>query len=112
MQLVRWSLIFFLICSPPVRADESGYVAEAVNKFSRGLSNIALGWLEIPKNIAIETTQNGPLFIPAGFVKGMSHMVGRTVLGGFEVGTFPIPVGPTLQPGYAWEEFDSETTYR
>ena len=74
-------------------------------KFVRGLANAATGWIEIPKQIWQENTASGPAKgWTWGFVKGIGYAVARSVVGGYEIVTFPIPVPenfrPIMQPEY------------
>lgn len=94
--------------SAPACADYSGDVAE---KFGRGLSNGALGWVEFGKNVYNESVQHGPVYIPLGLLKGVAHAVGRTALGAADMASFLIPSPAFIQPGKVWEHMDTETSY-
>ena len=74
-------------------------------KLFRGIANAATGWMEIPKNISQTWQQSGPgTGMTWGFVKGIGYAIARSVAGGFEIATFPIPVPedyrPIMQPEY------------
>ena len=76
-----------------------------VTKLFRGIINTVTGWMEIPKQMAVVGQDSGPG--PAftwGFVKGIGYAVGRTVVGAYEIVTFPIPVPegyrPVMEPDY------------
>ena len=79
--------------------------AGAWEKAERGVSNLALGFLlEVPKTVAAESESHGPAFgLTAGLIKGMGLGVGRTLVGVYELVTFPFPNGsdyePVLEPG-------------
>ncbi|MBI3002244.1 MAG: exosortase system-associated protein, TIGR04073 family [candidate division NC10 bacterium] len=74
-------------------------------KAGRGLSNVTLGFLvEWPKTVVMETEAHGPAFgMTVGLIKGMGLGVGRTLLGVYELVTFPLPNGsdyePVMDPG-------------
>jgi putative exosortase-associated protein (TIGR04073 family) len=73
-------------------------------KAGRGMSNVTLGFLvEWPKTVILETEASGPLFgLTVGLIKGMGLGLGRTLVGAYEVATFPLPngsdFGPVLEP--------------
>ena len=77
----------------------------AWEKAGRGLSNVTLGFVvEWPKTVLLETEAHGPLFgLTVGLIKGMGLGVGRTLVGVYELVTFPLPNGsdyaPVLEPG-------------
>ena len=69
------------------------------HKLGRGLSNVLLGWVEIPKNIAEEWNQTEPFTSTiVGSVKGLGWAVARTLSGLYEVISFPFPVPREYQP--------------
>lgn len=107
--VMAFALLWSASISSSSHAD--GYPADSVDKFARGFSNISLGWLELIKNSVNEPAQNGALYAPVGLLKGVSHSIGRTLIGAFEVATFPIPLDSVAEPGYVWENFSKETTY-
>lgn len=75
------------------------------DKAGRGLSNVTLGFLvEWPKTMAVESEAHGPAFgMTVGLIKGMGLGLGRTLLGVYELVTFPVPNGsdyePVMEPG-------------
>ncbi len=79
----------------------------AGDKLARGLSNTFQGILEVPRNISNTTKMQGLLpGVTVGLGKGLGYGVLRTLVGLYEVVTFPIPVpagyAPIIQP-YAWD---------
>lgn len=106
----RFTLAFGLAlavaaAAAPARADT------AAHKFGRGLSNLALGMMEIPAQIVREDRRNGPLSAASlGFAKGVGGFVTRELVGIYELATFPAPVPrgyrAILKPDYPWELFD------
>lgn len=77
----------------------------AWEKVERGVSNLTVGFLlEVPKTVAAESESHGPAFgLTVGLIKGMGLGVGRTLVGVYELVTFPFPngsdYGPVLEPG-------------
>ena len=76
-----------------------------MTKLFRGMVNAATGWMEIPKQM-IQTSQSQGVGVGLswGFAKGIGWAVGRSVIGAYEIITFPFPVPeeykPVLQPEY------------
>ena len=63
------------------------------HKLGRGVSNILLGWIEIPRNIAKEWRKTDPFTgTILGSIKGVGWTVARTLAGVYEVVSFPFPV--------------------
>jgi len=79
-------------------------------KALRGATNLSLGLvLELPRTIYYETKAQGPLLgIPAGFLAGFGLGLMRTVVGAYELLTFPIAVPddykPILSPPFPFEQ--------
>lgn len=93
---------------PPAEISSQGAsnVPGAWEKAERGLSNVTVGFvIEVPKTVAHESEAHGPLFgATVGLIKGMGLGVGRTLVGAYELVTFPAPNGvvgyaPVLEPG-------------
>ena len=89
------------------------YASDALRKFSRGVTNVVTGWLEIPIQISQTTEQEGSIAgSTVGLVKGIAHGIGRTLVGLVEVVTFPFPnhtgdenvgediYGPLIEPEF------------
>ena len=86
---------------------------DAANKFGRGFAACALGWLELPGNIYDEGTKNGWVMgSTVGFGKGIGMVVVRTLVGVWDLVTFPIPApdeyNSILKPDYPWGYFTGE----
>lgn len=73
--------------------------ANMMHKLGRGLVNVFTGWIEIPKNIAVEWKKNDPFsgFI-IGMFKGFGWGWGRTLCGVYDVFTFPLPIPEAYTP--------------
>ena len=80
----------------------------AGDKLVRGLANVFLGFIEIPRNIH-NTTQEESLLVgwTVGTGKGVGYTVLRLFVGFYEVVTFPFPLPedyvPVYQPEYVWQ---------
>lgn len=104
-------LLAGLIAATPA-AHGDDYGATTSLKLGSGLSNIAMSWLEVPKNMINTSNQTNVLFgISGGLLKGMLHMVGRMLTGAVDFVTFPVPTQPIAHPTFVWERFSEETTY-
>ncbi len=96
--------------SAPVLAGDYG--SQTSNKFVRGITNLATGWLEVPKNISNESRKsNAGVGLTWGSVKGGLHAVGRTTVGALDTATFYVPSEEIVHSNYVWDDFDKETTY-
>src|SRR5690606_9318069 len=81
-------------------------------KLGSGLSNLALGWVEFPKNMINTTNETNVIFgLSGGFLKGGLHTLGRIASGVVDVLTFPLPTQPITNPAFVWENFNAETQY-
>ena len=78
-------------------------------KALRGVTNLTHGlFIEWPKTICYEAREQGPLLgIPAGFLAGFGLGLMRTVVGAYELATFPVSIPddyrPILSPRYPFE---------
>jgi len=83
----------------------------SASKFSRGVTNMALGVLAWPGEMAQESKERGPAVgIPLGFVTGLGWFAAREIVGVYEFLTcvFEAPPGfrPILRPEYPWQYFE------
>jgi putative exosortase-associated protein (TIGR04073 family) len=75
-------------------------------KFARGVHNVMYGWTEIPTTVHNVDREYGPAAATSfGLVKGITNAVGRTVVGAYEMLTFPIKNGrrgydPIIEPEF------------
>jgi putative exosortase-associated protein (TIGR04073 family) len=78
---------------------ENTDIQKMFHKLGRGVSNVLLGWVEIPKNIAREWRNTEPFTgTIVGLIKGVGWAVARTLSGVYEVISFPFPVPRDYQP--------------
>ena len=79
------------------------------NKIARGVTNIATGWLELPKQIYITCKEDGyAKGLTVGPMKGLGMTLVRTGAGIGETLTFPIAYpgfyDPFFDPSYVWQK--------
>jgi len=106
----RWMILLavVLICSvaQPVYASSNMF-----DKMGRGVGNLLFGWMELPFQMMKVTDDEGSFAgATLGMVKGVAYGIGRTVVGFYEMVTFPIPnhkaqaledpYGPILHPDF------------
>jgi len=83
--------------------------AAAAHKAVRGLANTGLGVVvELPKTVYYDTLEDGPLYgLTVGVLEGLSWGIARTLVGVYEVVTFPFPLPegyrPIYTPSYPYE---------
>ena len=81
----------------------------AAQKAVRGLANTGLGVVvELPKTVYYDTLEDGPLYgLTVGVFEGLSWGIARTLVGVYEVVTFPFPLPegyrPIYTPSYPYE---------
>lgn len=93
-------------------AKAESYQSGLTNKLSQGLANIAFGFIEIPKNVInISSHQNIFAGMTWGIVRGVTHGVSRTLVGGVELLTSPIPTNDFASPAYVWDRFSEDSRY-
>jgi putative exosortase-associated protein (TIGR04073 family) len=87
----------------------AGYAQNMCTKLGRGLTNIATGWFEVPKNMGPGITKGdlvSAFFM--GLPKGCFMTVVRMAAGVYDAVTFPFPVPqdykPLLEPEFAFKE--------
>jgi putative exosortase-associated protein (TIGR04073 family) len=81
----------------------------AAQKAVRGLANTGLGVVvELPKIVYYDTLEDGPLYgLTVGVLEGLSWGIARTLVGIYEVVTFPFPIPeghrPIYTPSYPYQ---------
>jgi len=109
--IIKTALILSVMTA--YNASASSYPARLGGKMGNGIANVVTGIAEIPKTIMIANRQEGVAYAAtAGVVTGLVHMLGRTLSGAYDLGTFIIPTKPIVTPDYIWQDFDKETSYR
>jgi len=93
-------------------AHAESYFTGFGNKLSQGISNMATGFIEIPKNVInISSEQNMFVGLSWGLLRGVGHGVSRTLVGAAEFITSPIPSKEFAAPAYGWERFSEDSRY-
>jgi len=81
----------------------------AAEKAVRGMANAGLGVVvELPKTVYYDTLEDGPLYgLTVGVLEGLSWGIARTLVGIYEVVTFPFPAPegyrPILTPAHPYQ---------
>jgi len=103
-------VLMVLVIGPFTAAFAEEFVAPlTVQKAVRGLANAGLGVVvEVPKTVYHDTLEDGPLYgLTVGVLEGLSWGIARTLVGVYEVVTFPFPIPegyrPIYQPQYPFE---------
>jgi len=93
-------------------ASAESYISGFSCKVSHGLANIATGFIEIPKNI-VNITHDQNIFVGMtwGVLRGTAQGVSRTLIGGAELLSSPIPSDEFISPGYVWDRFSEDSRY-
>ena len=102
-------LLMAALAAPAFAGDGVAAPRTAGDKLGRGLSNVFLSFIEVPRNIHT-TTQDRSLLEgwTVGLGKGLGYMAMRVGVGLYEVVTFPFPLpkdyAPVIEPEYVWQE--------
>ena len=77
-------------------------------KLTRGVVNLATGWMELPKQIVVIGREKGwASGVFRGSIDGLGMGLARTLAGAYEILSFPLPLPsryePMLLPDYVWE---------
>ncbi len=105
------TLVLVTNAGPAFAAQDTG--ALVVTKLFRGMVNATTGWMEVPKQMSLVWQESGPwIGISWGLAKGISYAIGRSVAGGYEIATFPLPIPedyePLMQPEYVLSDLPSK----
>ncbi len=103
------SLLLLSYSEPAMAAED--YITSSGNKLFRGVANAVTGWLEFPKQIyTVSRDDDAFTGVTYGAAKGVANSVLRTVAGGFEIGTFFVPLPsdsePLMDPEYVWDDIE------
>ena len=117
--VVGWMVAVTAAVAQPAFSDDGTQDTGRLimTKLFRGIVNAATGWIEIPKQVSKEWSASGPgKGLTLGFGKGIGYAVGRSVVGGYEIVTFPIPVPeeyrPIMQPEYVLSDLPGNSPSR
>ncbi|BCG64626.1 MAG: hypothetical protein methR_P2413 [Methyloprofundus sp.] len=114
MKSIKTALIALLACiflsfssvsiaEEPVKAS---YGSKIGHKALRGLSNVTLGFFEIPKNMIKITNESNFVFgVTGGFLLGSVNTFGRFTVGALDLLTFPLATKPIAQPVHPWQNY-------
>ncbi|MBI5286475.1 MAG: exosortase system-associated protein, TIGR04073 family [Deltaproteobacteria bacterium] len=82
------------------QAGEESTGAKIGLKFARGVVNTGLGLvIDWPKTIYYDTKKEGPAYgFTVGLFKGIGVGLGRTLVGVYELVTFPVPYPEDYKP--------------
>ncbi len=77
-----------------------------LRKFVRGVVNVSLGFIEIPRQMIKVKQDSGDLAgLFWGSLKGMTFMIGRALVGVYEVSTFLLPPYlPLVEPEFIFQQ--------
>ena len=95
------------------RTDEEGVGGKMFRKAVRGGQNLAFGLVtDVPRTVYYEARDQGAFYgFTLGLVKGIGLGAVRTVVGAYELLTFPIPANdydPVVLPAYPFEPGPTE----
>lgn len=94
-------LINLCVFDSAFAVQHESYSRQVLHKLGRGLHDVVLSPIEVPRLIYKEFELNGPVAsIFAGPFEGLGYMVRRLLVGVYEVVTFPIPQDPILDPEF------------
>ncbi|MCP5245375.1 MAG: exosortase system-associated protein, TIGR04073 family [Burkholderiales bacterium] len=112
-----WLLCMFFLLSSHAYAAENittdTYFTRAGMKIVSGVTNVATGWMELPKNINLWSQRESRelVALTEGILRGIVHTASRTGSGVLDVATFWLPTFPTPTPLFIWEDFSQESKY-
>ena len=97
-----FALFVLLGCLATAAVAEEFVPPAAAEKAVRGLANTGLGVVvELPKTVYYDTLEDGPLYgLTVGVLEGLSWGIARTLVGIYEVLTFPFPIPEGYRPIY------------
>ena len=104
------ALLTLLVLSLPAMAAEVEIQGEGTpqRKLQRGFLNVALSPFELSNELSKEVRNDTiPPSWVAGLGRGAIYTMGRALVGGYEMVTFPIPYPadykPVLSPEFPWQ---------
>ncbi len=109
-------LVLLQLLYLPLYAQDYNAIKDynALDKLSRGASNLTLSVVEIPRQMIRVKQKQGPVSgdiagVFLGSLKGVGCFIGRTAIGVYEVATFFMPsYKPIVKPEYIFSEDEEE----
>ena len=103
---VAFAIILSLLC-----IQSPCFAGDLLRKLGRGTCNVATSAFEIPKSIQEAFYEEGPLAAATyGVLDGVLKFVVRTVVGAYEIATFPLPLpadyAPIIEPEFLFSPDD------
>ena len=93
---------FLIICAIIVSLfciQSPCFAQNMLRKLGRGVANVATGIVEVPKSIQEIFYSDGPVAAGTyGILDGVYKFLARTVVGAFEIATFPFPIPANYEP--------------
>lgn len=110
------SLLLLISLSAPSFAQEEPkpekIVGNMATKLTRGVTNIATSFVEIPKQSILSVRDQGAVGLVIGPIKGVGMTVYRTLIGLLETATCMSPqpgyYDPMGDPDYVWNGWEKE----
>ena len=76
----------------PVELSRTSHAASSGRKLGRGISNLLLGWVEVPRGMETVGRESGfTAGATWGVIQGAGSALVRTAAGALEIATFPLP---------------------
>ena len=105
MRKVTNFAIIFILTASLICIQSPCHAQNMFRKLGRGISNIGTSIFEIPKSIQESFYSDGPVAATTyGMIDGIFKFFVRTVVGAYEVITFPIPLpseyAPIVEPEF------------
>ena len=87
-------------------------IGNMATKFTRGVTNVATCFVEIPKQSILSVRDQGPVGLVVGPIKGVGMTVYRAIVGTFETVFFMVPqpgyYDPMVDPDYVWNGWEKQ----
>jgi len=100
------SILASLLIFSPISYAEKSYGEKIAEKTTRGLSNLSLSLIEVPKGIIKTSNDTNAIYgFTGGLFLGMINTLGRSGVGALELITFPLATKPIVQPVHPWQEY-------
>ena len=91
-KITKFAIVFVLIMSI-LYIQSPCFAQNMLKKLGRGLANVGTGVFELPKSVQESFYEDGPIAaVTYGIIDGIYKFLVRTVVGVYEIATFPIPL--------------------